>query len=311
MPALSHRLVEPAKLLVIVGIAYTAASAGWYFFSTPTPQPLDAGRSAARSERPAAVPLDEILAANLFGRADAGAAAAPSTFDAPATQLRLTLEGVFHAGDPQNSAAIVSEQGRPGELIHVGQRFAGDVELIEVHADRVVLRRGGLFETLRFPTDSALLAADNAAMSMPIETYAEPVYEEPIDQAPVEPDPAAIENVEPAPAPMSNDVGTVRDVIDQYRSRLESDPTGTLSELGVTPVTADAAQGYQLGNLANSPYLAQTGLQPGDVVLSVNGRPVGNVQQDRLEIANIVAQGSARLEVQRGERRFFVTASIR
>jgi len=51
-------------------------------------------------------------------------------------------------------------------------------------------------------------------------------------------------------------------------------------------------------------------LQPGDVILSVNGRPVGDLSQDRLEVDNVLAQGSARIEVQRGTRRFFVTASL-
>ena len=51
-------------------------------------------------------------------------------------------------------------------------------------------------------------------------------------------------------------------------------------------------------------------MQPGDVILSVNGRPVGDLNQDRLELENVLAQGSARIEVQRGTRRFFVTASL-
>ncbi len=96
-----------------------------------------------------------------------------------------------------------------------------------------------------------------------------------------------------------------------YRDRLQQDPTGTLNSLGVAPVSTSGAQGYRVDNLAGSPYLAQTGLQAGDVVLSVNGRPVGDIQSDQAEIDNIVAQGSARLEVQRGTRRFFVTTSLK
>ncbi|MDZ7669180.1 MAG: PDZ domain-containing protein [Gammaproteobacteria bacterium] len=83
-----------------------------------------------------------------------------------------------------------------------------------------------------------------------------------------------------------------------------------MEELGVSAVSEGAAEGYRIGDLAQSPYLSQTGLQPGDVILSVNGRPVGDLDQDRLELANVLAEGSARLEVQRGTRRFFVTASL-
>ena len=67
----------------------------------------------------------------------------------------------------------------------------------------------------------------------------------------------------------------------------------------------------RLDHLAQSPYLRQTGLQPGDVILSINGQPVGDVERDRLELDNVLAQGSARIEVQRGDRRFFITASLK
>ena len=67
----------------------------------------------------------------------------------------------------------------------------------------------------------------------------------------------------------------------------------------------------RLDRLAQSPYLRQTGLQPGDVILSINGQPVGDVERDRLELDNVLAQGSARIEVQRGDRRFFITASLK
>jgi general secretion pathway protein C len=305
--AVSQRLVEGSKLLIIVGIAYTAASTGWYFISPPTPAPLIDTRARPQQERPA-VSFETLIAANLFGSADASAVATPTTYDAPQTRLRLTLEGVFHGERGAPSAAIIAEPGRPGELYHVGSRLPNGVELVEVHSDRVVLRRGGLFETLKFPEESALLAAaaNFDASNLPT---AEPYIEESYYEEPVpEPEPDVAND---PPMLMQNDAPNVRETLEQYRARLESDPAGTLSELGVTAVSADSASGYQLGNLANSPYLAQTGLQPGDVVLSVNGRPVGDMQQDRLEIANIMAQGSARLEVQRGERRFFVTASIK
>ncbi|MDH3643531.1 MAG: PDZ domain-containing protein, partial [Gammaproteobacteria bacterium] len=101
-----------------------------------------------------------------------------------------------------------------------------------------------------------------------------------------------------------------RDFVANYRDMIEQDPEGALTNIGVTPVSEGQSSGYRLGNLADSPYLSQTGLQPGDVVLSVNGRPVGDISQDKMEFDNVLAQGSARLEVQRGTRRFFVTASL-
>ena len=104
---------------------------------------------------------------------------------------------------------------------------------------------------------------------------------------------------------------TPREFVEKYAEKLKGDPEGVIRELGLSPVSAGSSDGYRLGNLANSPYLSQTGLQPGDVILSVNGQAVGDIQRDRQQIEGLLQQGSARLEVQRGTRRFFVSASLR
>ena len=60
----------------------------------------------------------------------------------------------------------------------------------------------------------------------------------------------------------------------------------------------------------NSTYLRQTGLQQGDIILSVNGKPTNQVGKSKQMIQTLLAEGSARIEIQRGSRRFFITASI-
>ena len=303
MPSLANRLVEPAKILIIIGIAFSLATAGWYVISGPTPAALTESKTTAKAAGKPALGVAEIAAHNLFGQSkDAGAA--PAAFDAPETRLRLTLEGVFQAETPHESAAIVSEQGKPGELFLVGSKLPGNVVLTEVHADRIVLRRGGVFETLRFSDEPSMLTANNRE-ELPMTEGAEPIEES------VQDNNAEATEAPPPDASSGESPGAVGSVVQSYRERLQQDPAGTLNSLGVTAVSAAGAQGYRVDNLASSPYLAQTGLQAGDVVLSVNGRPVGDVQQDQAQIDNIVAQGSARLEVQRGSRRFFVTASLK
>ena len=60
----------------------------------------------------------------------------------------------------------------------------------------------------------------------------------------------------------------------------------------------------------NTSYLRQTGLQEGDIVLSVNGRPASSIGSNKSAIQSILAEGAARIEIQRGSRRFVITASI-
>lgn len=283
--------VLPVRWLLVGLIAYILATTGLFLVSGPTNEP-DVGATLPQSQAPGSqrkVNLNDILEAHLFGKADAGErplAAAPTS----ETRLPLVLNGVFVAEIPGDSAAIVAQKGRSGLLYGIGDSLPGNATLDEVHPDHVVLRRAGNRETLTFPEVSGIYTTTN------LDPANEAANLAPEDQIPVS---------EAASTP------SARQFVERYRDRMRSDPQSALIELGVEAVSADGAQGYRLGNLAQSPYLSQTGLQPGDVILSVNGRPVGDVSQDQLELDNILAQGSARLEIQRGSRRFFVTASLK
>ncbi len=307
MQRVALKLAEPAKILIVIGIAYSLAQSGWYFLSDPQLQPIgDAPRTIIGRNRPAPISVNAIIESNLFGDAVAGAARTLADDNPPNTRLRLTLEGVFRADNADESAAIVAEQGRPGQLYLIGESLPGNAVLTEVFQDRIIFRRGASYETLRFSEETPLLTNDGPvaaasssarrAGNRPGNPYRANQFERP---------PAGGETSGAVPG------RSLDEVVADYRDRLQRDPEGTLNQLGLQPVSTGAAEGYRLGNLAQSPYLSQTGLQAGDIILSVNGNPVGNVAQDRMQIDNIMAQGSARLEVQRGDRRFFVTASLR
>ena len=57
--------------------------------------------------------------------------------------------------------------------------------------------------------------------------------------------------------------------------------------------------------------LTQLGLQPGDVILSVNGQTLGNLNDDQMLLEQVTNSGQARLEIQRGNRRFVVNHTIK
>lgn len=270
------RLAEPARWLLVIGIAYTLATSVLYFLSPPASEP-----TAQRTDTPAAGnrqpgSSDTAAARNLFGVADATAAPAARAERTVETSLPLELHGVFVADRQKNSVAIVARKGKPGQLYTVGEQLPGNARLIDVHTNHIVLNRAGARESLMFPDHSkGHFVAEEA--------------------------PAAA-TVRPTPRQ--------RQGADQYRLMMRDKPLQALSRLGVQVVSNRSGAGYRVGELADSSYLSQTGLQPGDIILSINDKPVGDLKQDREEIDNVLAQGKARLEVQRGTRRFFVTASL-
>jgi general secretion pathway protein C len=271
--------------LLVIAIAWLLADTLW-FMATGSAGEQATGPARRTPTAAAAPPVDMQRIANqhLFGVAEA---APPPTPDGPApvTSLPLQLLGVFVAGSPAESNAV----------------------LAEVHNDRVVLQRGAERESLAFPESGGGIAS----VDEPVEGLGGSNFQD-SDPGLIEVEPSDAEAVEaPAAEPVQASSGSSEGgSLARYRDRLKSEPTSVLSEIGMQPISGGAAQGYRVGDNVGE-GLARVGLQPGDVVLTVNGRPVGNVQNDQQQVDSVMSQGSARLEIQRGNRRFFVTASLR
>jgi general secretion pathway protein C len=295
-----QRGVEPIRWLIVLGVAYTLAKTIWVFFDTPVATSATAIPDSARTTT--ATPpanLNWILARHMFGEAGAAPVVAAQTQNAVQTSLPLELQSVFVADSGEQSAAIVAQRGKPGRLYHVGDDLPGNAKLVEVATDHIILSRAGSRETLMFPKIQVQFTPTDLEQDQAQESH--DMHD---DAAETDHSTNNAEQAQDSPV----------DELNEYKARLNEDAAGTLAELGIEPVgdaAAEEAGGYRIGNLTDSPYLQQTGLQPGDIIHSVNGRAVGNIEQDQLEIDNILAQGSARIEVQRGSRRFFITVSLK
>jgi general secretion pathway protein C len=287
---------------VVACIFATLAHYVLFFVSGPEP----AGEAASLAPRatgdvvPRAASINAIIARNLFGVA--GKTDAANAAPTVETRLPLELRGVFVGERPEDSSAIVAQKGKTGESFIIGEILPGNAELVAVHTDHIVLRRAGNLESLRFPQSGK----ESLVPQKPQRSFSRNSVDKASDAKRAGPRRANRR----APNARTNQT-TPREFVEKYAEKLKGDPEGVIRELGLSPVSAGSSDGYRLGNLANSPYLSQTGLQPGDVILSVNGQAVGDIQRDRQQIEGLLQQGSARLEVQRGTRRFFVSASLR
>ncbi|HSG88903.1 MAG TPA: type II secretion system protein N [Pseudomonadales bacterium] len=320
MEAIADRLETPLALLLALGLAVSIASGVWFFVGgAETDVPLapvvgPAADPAARGRAP--LGAAEIAALNLFGAPLAAEALRTQGENAPETRLQLELHGVFLAQPTVDSSAIVAERNRDGTLYRVGDRLPGNAELVEVLADRIVLRRAGRLETLRFPdaTDGRGFVVDDGSDDLAVSAAARvgtPALYQP-GQLPEDASFDADGNTDLGAEDRDEDrdEDSLRATIGRIQEQLDVDPQGTLAQLGVEPVSSDGTGGYRIGSEIPAERLSSVGLREGDVVLSVNGRAVGDIEQDRAELQGLVDAGSARLEIQRGERRFFVTTRI-
>ena len=282
-------LLIAAHAAVVVGVAYTLVSAAMFFAFGPASAPVVAKAMARPAEGPASVPIEQIASWHLFGAPPADFdQAAEETERLPETRLSLELVGVFVADDPASSLAFIAQKGRQPKTYRVGDRVDNS-KLEAVYQDRVVITRGGVREQIRF--------AERKTTLLPVgtsEAAAEADFSAAVAAAPVE-------AAESSPA---------HKALTALRDDLARDPQRLLSHLEVARVSEAGAAGYALGALADHPQLGHVGLQPGDRILAVNGRAVGDPEQDRLRLEDIIAEGSARLEIDRGGERLAVTVSL-
>ena len=280
-----------AHVAVFFGIAYMVAHSVLFFWHGPD-RPASGVQHAVR--QPAArheLAIDEIANLHLFGKPPSPGASRPvdETERLRETPLSLVLMGVFAADEARASTALIASKGQPAQAYNVGDRIPGNAQLEEVYWDRVVIRRGRVSELIRFEEERGFVIANEAPMQMPAR--------------------GPTTSADARGGQQRVAVATQNEIADSA-AQLPNDPRQLLADLGVGRARGDGRGGYTIGALADRPELSHTGLQRGDRVLAVNGRPVGDPEEDRLQIDDIVAHGSASLEIQRGDRRFVVTVSL-
>lgn len=211
---------------------------------------LDRGKPAAAPPPPANVARQQ--GPDIQAIADAhlfGLPQAPAELDpsaAPQTQMNLVLTAVFASNDPARGWAIIGESGTAAKVFAVGEVVRQGTKLHAVYPDRVILERGGQLEALALPTQNL----------------------------------AGLQMSQAAPRPGGSQF------TDNLRRIAESNPSAFAEIVRPQPVFANGVQrGYRVYPGRNRQQFARLGLQPGDLVLSINGTPLDDPQRG-MEIFN-------------------------
>ncbi|MBB5021233.1 type II secretion system protein N [Desulfurispira natronophila] len=302
---------------VVVSTAYSLSQLTWQL-SMPTPQkpPATGERgpeqlSASDTDRSQAA---TIAGWNLFGTEEVKEEVESPKVDminAPQTRMRLKLEGVFVARNPDNSLALIANQGQAANVYTVGSSIPGGATLAGVFADRVVLQRDDAFETLRFPdSDEDIGLQETQTRSTPT---SEPRRSSSRRERAEQSAPPQRELTDQDNLVQNIQRMTPESFMYTYAPVMESNPQAILDGAGLTPQSSSNGEpgGYAVGSNAPAELMEQIGLQQGDVIVSVNNHPVGDVQRDRQLVNQIIESGVARIEIRRGSRQFVVTYPLR
>ena len=183
-----------------------------------------------------------------------------------ATSSNLVLKGVILARPANRSTALIADAGGIPKPVAIGETLPGGATLESVATDHVVLLVAGRREVLAFPVtqSGAGVAAIRAGIPSAFTDSASPAATSP------------------------------QESIDIYRKKIADNPKAVLDEFSV----AATPEGYRVNNeiAAN---VRRAGLQPGDLIVRVNGVAVGDVEKDRRLFEDVAASGRARVEVMR------------
>mgnify|MGYP001159202076 FL=1 len=245
-------------LVVVLGVEL--AKITWLFAWSDRPVPEIYGQAGGPASGPAGGELASVAGYEFFGRPEGQAGVADVVRrSAPETGLRLKLEGVLIGPVPEESGAIVAGSNGETEYYRVGDTLPGNAELAEVEPQRILLRRGGRYESLAFEEDIGVEAM---------------VAEEP-QQAAQSPD----------------------SYLADARARLDSEGAAALAAYGLSPADESGQSGYVYDG--SNPMLNAVNLRPGDVITAINGQRLGDVEQDKALLDDWRNQSQLDIEIER------------
>lgn len=282
-PDLLAEIVRPAKWLVEIALVLVLgiliARLGWT---------LVAGEASVARLEPRAMPTlvggntpDLIADRTLLVRQNpfaAGETAAEVVPDVPETQLNLRLFGVITSEGSFGGSAQITTPDSQMSRYTVGEEVLSGVTLERVLADRVILRRNGVSETL-------ILEGRGDGLSV-------------------------IGNVQKSPATNPENVG-LPPVPEQHSSEGEArSAIALISAVRAGPVQEDGRLvGYTLTPNGSADIMQRAGLLPGDVLVEVNGTSASELGADEL-VAELGTASAAILKIKRGEQARIVRVSF-
>ena len=246
----TRTLPQTLTVVLVVAIAWQLVQLTWLLLERRAPAEaadLEMAPPPATAARKG-IDVQAIATAHLFGEPQAEQSAPE---DAQPTQMNLVLSAVFAANDPTKGLAVIGESPQSAKVFAVGATVRPGTRLHSVYLDRVILDRNGQLETLSLPRPSTAGIAITRSAATP-------------------------------PRPGGNQFA------DNLRRIAETNPTAFAEVVRPQPVFANGVQrGYRVYPGRNRQQFAKLGLQPGDLVLSINGTPLDDPQRG-MEIFNTI-----------------------
>jgi general secretion pathway protein C len=247
--------------LLVVVLAWQLVQLAWVLLGAQAQGPLaTAPASAGPAARPG-VDVGSIVAAHLFGEANAPAGSTDPN-DVAATQMPLVLAGTIAHSDPERGYAIIGSNAQSAKVYGVGKTITGGTKLHSVYPDRAILDRGGKLEALLLP--KKFTGGGTAGPGPGFAGQADPMLGERLRQL------------------AANNPGAITEI------------------LRPQPVFANGQQrGYRVYPGRNRQQFNKLGLLPGDMVTAINGTPLDDPARSMEVLSTMNSAANVTVSVER------------
>ncbi len=261
------------ELVLVAVLALLAARLVWVIASPSksvakyTDRPLPAPMRAASTSLAISTDRSVLVTQNPFDQGNVEII----VDDVPETSLNLHLDGLRMATDSNESGnAIIRTPDGIGQNFGIGDEILAGVTLKRILSDRVIINRDGADETL-------MLGGRGAGLSV------------------------ISDDSQTAP-PADRDIAPANDASASEPAVIEGQLAGPdvlFGAINAGPVmVGNTVTGYRLNPIGSADIMRQAGLEPGDVLLQINGTSVANLDMNDV-IGRISAIETAELQINR------------
>ncbi len=231
----------------------------WFdYFNAPTEfRPIKV-KAVAASQSSAKININALTGLNLFGSTTKEAPKVKQPVrDAPETKLNLKLRGIY-AADTQKKANAIIEDDRGKQAVYFIDeklKVSGTVYLRHVYIDRVMLETNGRDEILKLEVGELLASAPKLGEKKSGTSGKKKNIDKRSNQK------------------LSRE-------LHRYRNKLIDDPKSVSDAISGRPHFVDGElRGFKIAPGKDRGLFRDLGLQRGDVVTSINGTPLTNMQE--------------------------------
>lgn len=258
-------------------IGWTLSGLFWATWPGATSAPTDiepSPASAQNRDEPAAVNLDAILAHNLFGRKAPDERTNAEIMNAPETRLNLTLTGIVSSDRAPHSRALIRTDDGDQQPYSVGDTIRNNVKLHEIYTSRVILDRGGRFETLTLEREKAAVGQNQQ------------------------------DGESDLPESVTSSLKNVREEI-------LANPQRMADYVRFRPQRENGElKGYRIYPGSDRALFQRVGLRPGELVTAVNGVPLTNPRDAMQVLQDLTEAPSLTVTLERGNEQRSVSVSF-